>query len=112
MIISNFFPVFLRQTNCQSLMAALLVQKRRERSIRRLALKKREKDARKQPKATMQHPYRAFGAREISRQRQSDAVAATAAATLQYQHPRQGVESCDLRKELEDRTGKGGNNVI
>ena len=42
----------------------------------------------------------------------NDAVAATAAATLQYQHPRQGVESCDLRKELEDRTGKGGNNVI
>ena len=55
----------------------------------------------------MQHPYRAYGARDISQKRQSDAAAATAAATLQYQDPRQGIESRELRKELENRTGKG-----
>ena len=99
--------MFLRQTNCQSFVAALLVQKKRVRSIRRLALKKKEKEASKCPKATMQHPYRAYGARDISQKRQSDAAAATAAATLQYQDPRQGIESRELRKELENRTGKG-----
>ena len=102
-----WIPVFLRQTNFQSIIDALIVQKQRERSIRRLAIQAKEKERRKQPKATVQHPYRAFGAREKCQQCQAQSTALTAAATLHYQDPRNDVEPAELRKELVDRTGKG-----
>ena len=82
----------------------------RERSIQRIAIQKKEKERSKQPKATVQHPYRAFGAREKCQQRQAQSMAATAAATLQYQDPRSNIEPQELRKELVDWTGKGKDN--
>ena len=101
------FAVFLRQTNCQSIKTALLVQKRREISIRRLALKKRKKEGARIQKASVQHPYRGYRAKQIAEQRRSDALAATAAATRLYEDPRLASETTELRQELRDRTGKG-----
>ena len=53
---------------------------------------------------TCQHPYHAFGAREMAQQRHEASVAATAAATELHRDPREGLTSAELRRELEDRT--------
>jgi len=83
----------------------LQIQKRRESSLRNNALYEKQKNARKVQKMTCQHPYHAFGTREMAQQRHEASVAATAAAATElHRDPREGLTSTELRREMEDRT--------
>ena len=95
---------YLRQMNCRKLDDAMAVQKRREWSGHRVALRKKEADAGKVKKLGCQHNYRGFNARNMAQtQREADLVA-TEEATALFQDPRAGMTSAELRSELNSRT--------
>ena len=106
-IYHSLFPTgFLRQTNCRDILAAIIVQKRREVSLKNLALADMEKKKNRTPRLSAQHPYHGYGARLMAQQRQDAAAAATAAAAVQFQSLYEGRSPAELRAELEDRTGR------
>ena len=107
MVYSIFqFVGHLRQTNCRDVKATLQIQKRRELSLQNNALHEKEKNAGKVSKPSCQHPYRAFGAREMAQQRREMGIAATAAATQLHRDPREELTPNELRRELEDKIQK------
>ena len=95
---------YFRQTNCRKLDDAIAVQKRREWSSHRVALRKKENDAGKVKKLGCQHPYRGFIAREMAQTRREADLMATEEATAVFQDPRMEMTSAELRAELNSRT--------
>ena len=96
----------MRQTNCQNIEVSLFVQKRRERALMNFALKKKERDEKRTPKHSCQHPYQGFGARAMAQERREADAEATRQATAAYQDPREMQSSAELRAQLVDRTGE------
>lgn len=96
----------MRQTNCQSIEVSLYVQKRREHALMNFALKKKERDDKKTPKHSCQHPYQGFGARAMAQERREADAEATRQATAAYQDPRDMQSPAELRAQLEERTGE------
>ena len=96
----------MRQTNCQNIEVSLMVQKRRELALKNYAVRRKERDNRRTPKHSCQHPYQGYLAREMAQQRRVADDAATHQATLNYQDPRKMLSSAELRTELQERTGE------
>ena len=57
-------------------------------------------------KSGCQHPYHAFGAKEMAAKRKENQVAAMEEANLMYRDPREAMSSEALRQEFNEITGK------